>query len=51
MADDFEELKKTILAPISFEAGAALYDCQSSAVATNPAAPWRAPERDVRLQR
>lgn len=29
MADEFEERKKEVLAPIFFEAGAALYDCQS----------------------
>jgi DNA-binding MarR family transcriptional regulator len=29
MADKFEKRKKEVLAPIFFEAGAALYDCQS----------------------
>ena len=29
MADEFESRKKEVLAPIFFEAGAALYDCQS----------------------
>ena len=29
MTDEFEERKKEVLAPIFFEAGAALYDCQS----------------------
>ena len=29
MADEFEKRKKEVLAPIFFEAGAALYDCQS----------------------
>lgn len=29
MTDEFEKRKKEILAPIFFEAGAALYDCQS----------------------
>ena len=29
MADEFEARKKEVLAPIFFEAGAALYDCQS----------------------
>ena len=29
MADEFEERKKAVLAPVFFEAGAALYDCQS----------------------
>ena len=29
MADDFEKRKREVFAPIFFEAGAALYDCQS----------------------
>jgi hypothetical protein len=29
LADDFEKRKRAVLAPIFFEAGAALYDCQS----------------------
>jgi len=29
MADEFEQRKKEVLAPVFFEAGAALYDCQS----------------------